>query len=64
MAVNEAASNCIWKEATVAKLDVIFRHLPGMFEESYEKEIWSVFCRDSKRALPEFKRHYLGQVVQ
>jgi hypothetical protein len=55
---NEAASNCIWKEATVTKLNIIFRHLPGKFEENYEKEIWSVCCRDLNRALPEYKRRY------
>lgn len=55
---NEAASNCIWKEGTVTKLNIIFRHLHGKFEESYEKEIWSVFCRDLNRALPEYKRRY------
>lgn len=38
---NEAASNCVWEEVIVTKLEMIVGHLPGKLEERYEKENWS-----------------------
>jgi hypothetical protein len=29
--------NCVWKEANLAKFEVLFRHLPGGTEEDHEK---------------------------
>jgi hypothetical protein len=38
---------------------MIFGHLPGKLDESYEKEN-EFFFRDLNPALPKYKRHYLG----